>query len=155
MSKRKANQYQPPNIELHAITEDLTLRVRLANRNVDGSAILMLKDGTFMECVLYKEAYAMEFKGENWAARYRAIYGDSSTDEELLESNESAKLFEENVSAIKLTHSELAGRDARQELKLQFVSWEDNVLKLKAERNVTYEIVVIQHTSMHLVFEKI
>lgn len=157
MPKRSAE----PSIEFHTIN-DMTLRVRLADYNIEGSAILILKDGTRMECVKYQEVYAIEYTEADWIQRYHAIYDgslDPTPDDELLESNENAKLFNDKaVSTVKLSNSELAGRDHCKEIQIEFefVSWENDVLKMKAKRAVTmtskHSIAHIQHTSMVLTF---
>ena len=153
MPKRSAE----PRIELHDITKEMTLRIRFADHNIDGSVMLILNKTKFMECVMYKETSSVEYNEENWIQRYHAMYDGSletTPDEELIEENKTAKDFNENTTTTTFYNSELAGPMSMQNTRIKFVSWENNVLKLKAEREIKCRQIIdqIKHTSMHLTF---
>ena len=133
---------------LHHFPNGLTLRVRRAGHNIEGSAILKVQ-GAMMECVEYREAQAIEYTGD-WIGRYHALYDDpdnQTPDEELLETNRLAPAFTDAVTRMRFSTGEL-----NHDNRLELVSWDGSVLRLMARREVDGDIEHVQHTSVWMRF---
>jgi hypothetical protein len=161
MSKRARKQSEEvPRIQKFAISDEITLRIRYYDTNVDGSVMMFYKEKVY-ECHHLKEARAKEFTEPNWMTRCRKIYGDDDeTDEEMKQYNENAKLFSDRMSVVSITNSCLAGPNAiKQDIRFSLVSLDENhILTFKMETDESSSESTIEntvHVSMRLRFVEI
>ena len=160
MSKR-SREASP--VEVYKLADNLSLRIRFADQNVDGS-LIMFRDRSIFECTHYKQGEDKQFTEPDWLSRYKRDYRantDGKTDEELHNENEKAKRFSGRLSTVPLSSSALAGRNAyRASPRLELVSFDEgsNILKLKMEIDVPeskYEMGHTRHISMLCQFEEV
>ena len=162
MSKRPRYTKQSeeiPRIQKFIISDEITLRVRYSDSNVDGSVMMFYKDKVY-ECYHLMEARATEYTEPNCMARYRSIYGDDGeTDEEMKKYNERAKEFSDRMSTRSVTNSCLAGPNATIPHRFKLKSLDENhVLTFKMEIDEQSSDTTIQnteHVSMRLRFTEI
>ena len=143
---------RPPPIQCFKLREDMTLRVRSSDMNVDGSVIL-IQAGRLLECVHYMEATDMENTEEGWFDRYVAMYGadvEGLTREEIIRENEDARKFSERLGVCSLSSGKLM-----QPAAPKLVEFDGAVMKLKMEIDVPsskWTIGHVMHVSMRLTF---
>ena len=153
---KRAREAVLPRIELHQISDDISLKVRYADVGVDGS-VLMFYKSDILECTHYKEARDVHYTEPNWLERYKKAYdvAEDKTDEELVKENDDASLFSNKMSTIPLSSGALAGRGGA---RFALVSFDGEVLKLKMEWDVDaskHAIGHTQHTSVQCKFDAI
>ena len=171
MSKRPRYTKQSgetPRIQKFIISDEITLRVRYSDSNVDGSIIMFYKDKVY-ECYHLMEARATEYTEPDCLARYRSIYGDDGeTDEGFKEYNKRAKEFSDRMSIRSVTNSCLAGPNAaipidpnaiEKSHRFELKSLDENhILIFKMEIDEKADDITIQnteHVSMRLRFTEI
>ena len=171
MSKRPRYTKQSeeiPRIQKFIISDEITLRVRYSDSNVDGSVMMFYKDKVY-ECYHLMEARAVEYTEPDCLARYRSIYGDDGeTDEGMKEYNERAKKFSDRMSTRSVTNSCLAGPNAicmvvpnttKETHRFELKSLDENhILTFKMEVDEDASDTTVQnteHVSMRLRFIEI
>ena len=159
MSKRAHNDVECPRIKRFALADDLVLRVRMSESNVDGS-VMLFRLGRCLECVHLMQATDCEYTEEGWLTRYGCLYGanvDGRSDEEIMLENEDAKKFSTKLSTQAVSSSAVMGCFRCHSPRIQLIAadWDQNTIDLKMEidkASSKTEIGGIEHISLRLRF---